>query len=204
MARNTARHTAEHILSSTPEWKKPPLYDVVYRIPEASLKLARDDRQAGLWYREERKNAENGTEHPKDHRPVISLASAACALPRARPAAHRWPPLRPHPCNFAPPPPRAGRAHVGEHLPQRQGAQRARGRVRPGPGPQGRGPGCPQQQLGPGRVRPAPGRQYSAAEAPPPALASAFAGRDSGPTGRFVSPAGASDSGVAPTPDAGT
>uniref|UniRef100_A0A7S0MCX8 Uncharacterized protein n=1 Tax=Cryptomonas curvata TaxID=233186 RepID=A0A7S0MCX8_9CRYP len=69
MARDTARQTAEHILSSTPEWKKPPLYDVVYRIPEASLKLARDDRQAGLWYREERKNAEKGTEHPKDHRP---------------------------------------------------------------------------------------------------------------------------------------
>lgn len=33
---------------------KPPLYDVVYRIPEASLKLARDDRQAGLWYKKER------------------------------------------------------------------------------------------------------------------------------------------------------
>ena len=39
---------------------KPPLFDVVYRIPEASLKLARDDRQAGLWYRKERQRAEKG------------------------------------------------------------------------------------------------------------------------------------------------
>jgi hypothetical protein len=71
MSRDTAHQTAEHILSSTPEWKKPPLYDVVYRIPEASLKLARDDRQAGLWYREERKKAEKGSEQPKEHRPPV-------------------------------------------------------------------------------------------------------------------------------------
>ena len=69
MARDTAHHTAEQILSSH-AWKKPPLYDVVYRIPEASLKLARDDRQAGLWYRQERKMAEAGPP-PAKHQPAI-------------------------------------------------------------------------------------------------------------------------------------
>jgi hypothetical protein len=65
MARDTAHKTAEQILSSN-TWKKPALYDVVYRIPDASLKLARDDRQAGLWYKEERKNAEKGIEATKN------------------------------------------------------------------------------------------------------------------------------------------
>lgn len=69
MARDTAHQTAEQILSSSP-WKKPALYDVVYRIPEASLKLARDDRQAGLWYREERKNADKGLQTTK-HQPLV-------------------------------------------------------------------------------------------------------------------------------------
>jgi len=44
---------------------KPPLYDVVYRIPEASLKLARDDRQAGLWYKNERKKELMGIHEEK-------------------------------------------------------------------------------------------------------------------------------------------
>ena len=35
-----------------------PLFDVVYRIPEASLRLARDDRQAGLYYKNVRKTIE--------------------------------------------------------------------------------------------------------------------------------------------------
>ena len=70
MARDTAHQTAEQILSSNNTWKKPALYDVVYRIPEASLKLARDDRQAGLWYREERKNAEKGVATSK-HQPLV-------------------------------------------------------------------------------------------------------------------------------------
>ena len=39
----------------------PPLFDVVYRIPEASLKLARDDRQAGLYYMKQRVQMSEGT-----------------------------------------------------------------------------------------------------------------------------------------------
>ncbi len=51
---------------------KPPLFDVVYRIPEASLKLARDDRQAGLWYKRERQRAEKGIRDQKK-RIVVSV-----------------------------------------------------------------------------------------------------------------------------------
>eukprot|EP00286_Rhodomonas_abbreviata_P028871 CAMPEP_0181313004 /NCGR_PEP_ID=MMETSP1101-20121128/14009_1 /TAXON_ID=46948 /ORGANISM="Rhodomonas abbreviata, Strain Caron Lab Isolate" /LENGTH=259 /DNA_ID=CAMNT_0023419913 /DNA_START=93 /DNA_END=872 /DNA_ORIENTATION=- len=56
-----AHNTASQILNSSVSPTKPPLYDVVYRIPEASLKLARDDRQAGLWYKEARQQAQAGT-----------------------------------------------------------------------------------------------------------------------------------------------
>jgi len=67
--RDTKLMTASQILENTSPTKlgltKPPLYDVVYRIPEASLKLARDDRQAGLWYKAERKKAEAGIHEDK-------------------------------------------------------------------------------------------------------------------------------------------
>ena len=58
-ARTMAHNTAYQImdtgstlrdLSLTAE----PLFDVVFRIPEASLKLSRDDRQAGLYYMKQR------------------------------------------------------------------------------------------------------------------------------------------------------
>mmetsp|Transcript_35574 Transcript_35574/g.69678 ORF Transcript_35574/g.69678 Transcript_35574/m.69678 type:complete len:253 (+) Transcript_35574:214-972(+) len=69
LARDTLKMSAAQILANTrpqrPELAKPPLYDVVYRIPEASLKLARDDRQAGLWYRSERIKAEKGIHEEK-------------------------------------------------------------------------------------------------------------------------------------------
>mmetsp|Transcript_31391 Transcript_31391/g.74027 ORF Transcript_31391/g.74027 Transcript_31391/m.74027 type:complete len:254 (-) Transcript_31391:304-1065(-) len=59
--RGTGAHTtANEILNSAIRPAKPPLYDVVYRIPEASLKLARDDRQAGLWYKQARSDALRG------------------------------------------------------------------------------------------------------------------------------------------------
>jgi len=52
----TALSTASTILESYSPVRLPaaPLYDVVMRIPEPSLKLMRDDRQAKLWYMEER------------------------------------------------------------------------------------------------------------------------------------------------------
>jgi hypothetical protein len=93
MASDVARQTAVHILtgSAAPQWRKPLLYDVVYRIPEPSLKLARDDRQAALWYREERKNAERGAnpaaEQPKDRPPVLPSPTLPRAGRRAPPAA---------------------------------------------------------------------------------------------------------------------
>ena len=52
---NSARKlffTRNPLLGSLPP---PPLFDVIYRIPEASMRLARDDRQAALWYKSERK-----------------------------------------------------------------------------------------------------------------------------------------------------
>uniref|UniRef100_A0A6U4J839 Uncharacterized protein n=1 Tax=Hemiselmis andersenii TaxID=464988 RepID=A0A6U4J839_HEMAN len=69
LQRDTQKMTADQILANTSPTKaglaKPPLYDVVYRIPEASLKLARDDRQAGLWYRNERIKAMKGIHDEK-------------------------------------------------------------------------------------------------------------------------------------------
>lgn len=52
----TALSTASSVLQSYSPTKLPaaPLYDVVMRVPEPSLKLSRDDRQAGLWYVKER------------------------------------------------------------------------------------------------------------------------------------------------------
>lgn len=52
----TALSTASSVLQSYSPTKLPaaPLYDVVTRVPEPSLKLGRDDRQAGLWYIQER------------------------------------------------------------------------------------------------------------------------------------------------------
>ena len=52
----TAISTASTILQTYSPVKlpAPPLYDVVMRIPEPSLKLMRDDRQAKLWYMQER------------------------------------------------------------------------------------------------------------------------------------------------------
>lgn len=57
--RTTAHKTANAILEdqhkhTDTHLPAPPLFDVVYRIPEASLKLARDDRQAGLHYKKQR------------------------------------------------------------------------------------------------------------------------------------------------------
>ena len=51
-----AMATASSILDSYSPVKLPaaPLYDVVNRIPKADLKLERDDRQAKLWYIQER------------------------------------------------------------------------------------------------------------------------------------------------------
>ena len=46
----------------------PPLFDVVYRIPEASLKLGRDDRQAGLYYMKQRQNVLEGKIEEKKSR----------------------------------------------------------------------------------------------------------------------------------------
>ena len=53
----TAISTASTVLQSYSPTKLPaaPLYDVVTRVPEASLKLQRDDRQAGMWYMQERR-----------------------------------------------------------------------------------------------------------------------------------------------------
>jgi len=70
LKRDTKLMTAQQILDNTSPTKKlgmtkPPLYDVVYRIPEASLKLARDDRQAGLWYKNERKKEMSGIHEEK-------------------------------------------------------------------------------------------------------------------------------------------
>lgn len=53
---------------------KPPLYDVVYRIPEASLKLARDDRQAGLWYMEQRRKEMAGIH--EEHKKAVTGGTA--------------------------------------------------------------------------------------------------------------------------------
>jgi hypothetical protein len=52
----TALSTASTILETYRPVSLPaaPLYDVVTRIPQPSLKLERDDRQAKLWYMEER------------------------------------------------------------------------------------------------------------------------------------------------------
>ena len=52
----TALSTASTILQTYSPVKLPaaPLFDVVMRIPQPSLKLMRDDRQAKLWYMEER------------------------------------------------------------------------------------------------------------------------------------------------------
>jgi hypothetical protein len=52
----TALSTATSILQTYRPVALPaaPLYDVVMRIPQPSLKLERDDRQAKLWYMEER------------------------------------------------------------------------------------------------------------------------------------------------------
>ena len=73
LARDMAHSTANNILGSTAggtPWVKPPLFDIVYRIPDASLKLARDDRQAGLWYMQERKKAESGLTETKRKKQV--------------------------------------------------------------------------------------------------------------------------------------
>lgn len=43
---------------------------MVYRIPEASLKLARDDRQAGLYYMKQRVQMSEGTVAAKKSRSV--------------------------------------------------------------------------------------------------------------------------------------
>ena len=65
-ARKTAHKTANAILEEEGSGMRdlnlppPPLFDVVYRIPEASLKLARDDRQAGLHYMQQRKKMFSG------------------------------------------------------------------------------------------------------------------------------------------------
>lgn len=59
-ARTMAHKTANAILDDESQALRdtslpaPPLFDVVYRIPEASLKLGRDDRQAGLYYMKQR------------------------------------------------------------------------------------------------------------------------------------------------------
>jgi len=75
-ARKMAFNTANSILNEGEEalpdlnLPRPPLFDVVYRIPEASLKLARDDRQAGRYYMKQReKIIKTGTmDDPKPRR----------------------------------------------------------------------------------------------------------------------------------------
>ena len=72
-ARKMAHQTAHQILDDTPGLKDlslpaPPLFDVVYRIPEASLKLGRDDRQAGLYYKKQRQNVLAGKVEEKKSR----------------------------------------------------------------------------------------------------------------------------------------
>lgn len=77
-ARKIAHNTANSILEDEnpglPSLHLPtePLFDVVYRIPEASLRLARDDRQAGLYYKNVRRTIElagsNGSHQAKPTR----------------------------------------------------------------------------------------------------------------------------------------
>ncbi|MGB1591804.1 MAG: hypothetical protein ACPIOQ_03550, partial [Promethearchaeia archaeon] len=51
-----------------------PLFDVVYRIPEASLKLARDDRQANLYYKRVREMINKGETKEKAQRIIGDAA----------------------------------------------------------------------------------------------------------------------------------
>lgn len=60
-ARTLAHNTANQIIDNGSTLRDmsltaEPLFDVVYRIPEASLKLARDDRQAGRYYMKQREH----------------------------------------------------------------------------------------------------------------------------------------------------
>jgi len=72
-ARDTAINTASAIMDNKARHlPSAPLYDVVFRIPEASLKLARDDRQAGLWYMAERQKYISGTK--EEHHFVIPVS----------------------------------------------------------------------------------------------------------------------------------
>lgn len=70
-ARQIAHKTAHKILDDDTGYRDfslnaPPLFDVVYRIPEASLKLARDDRQAGLHYMQQRQKMLTGVVEVKN------------------------------------------------------------------------------------------------------------------------------------------
>jgi hypothetical protein len=66
--RSAAFHAGNQVLGNTGgeaepfdgKIPAPPLFDVIYRIPEASLRLARDDRQAANWYKSERRKLERG------------------------------------------------------------------------------------------------------------------------------------------------
>ena len=97
--RTTAHMTANAILEdqhkhTDTHLPAPPLFDVVYRIPEASLKLARDDRQAGLHYKKQRQAmvfSQSGA--PLEEKPkrfaallviVLALVSAHAPLPCMR------------------------------------------------------------------------------------------------------------------------
>ena len=86
-ARKMAFNTANSILhegeESLPDLNlpRPPLFDVVYRIPEASLKLARDDRQAGRYYMKQReKIIKTGTmDDPKPRRYLTPSPQFTCS-----------------------------------------------------------------------------------------------------------------------------
>ncbi|KAJ1469787.1 hypothetical protein T484DRAFT_2133442 [Baffinella frigidus] len=83
-SRTVALGTGSQILSNTGldgSLPAPPLFDVIYRIPEASMRLARDDRQAALWYKSERKKMDAGEPRGEVVRPHITEpAWVNCAI----------------------------------------------------------------------------------------------------------------------------